>query len=94
LEGPWCFAGFQVTNVKQVTLTPTIKWTEAEDHSKWALLEQKYSCFGDMNRMTSQWKRGGAFYCLEDLSLHAALKKLISVTDECPINSNNESGGK
>jgi deoxyribonuclease-2 len=54
----------QVINVKSVMLTSAIKWTESEDHSKWALLEQKYSCFGDMNRMSSQWKRGGSFYCL------------------------------
>jgi hypothetical protein len=64
-------------------LTPTIKWGESNDHSKWVLAENKYSCFGDMNRMPSQWKRGGAFYCLEDLTLHAALKKVITASDSC-----------
>jgi len=45
--------------------------------------EDKYSCFGDMNRMTSQWKRGGAFYCLEDPTLNEALRKIIVSTDTC-----------
>jgi deoxyribonuclease-2 len=53
------------------------------DHSKWMLSGDKYSCFGDMNRMSSQWKRGGAFYCLSDTGLNAALRKIITQTDQC-----------
>jgi deoxyribonuclease-2 len=64
LQAAWCNAKEQVLNVKMVKLTENVMWTEAEDHSKWVLAEGKYTCFGDMNRMTSQWKRGGAFYCL------------------------------
>jgi len=36
-----------------------------------------------MNRMPSQWIRGGAFFCLSDPSLHDAFKKIIKTTDKC-----------
>jgi len=60
-----------------------IEWTEQDDHSKWVLAGQEYACFGDMNHMNSQWKRGGAFYCLSGPTLIEALKTMISSTDSC-----------
>lgn len=65
-----------------------IEWEEADDHSKWMILGDKYSCFGDMNRMTSQWKRGGAFYCLNNTYLYKALKGVITEIDNCPSANN------
>ena len=47
------------------------------------ILGDKYSCFGDMNRMVSQWKRGGAFYCLDNLYLYKVMKNIIVSTDTC-----------
>jgi hypothetical protein len=49
---------------------------------------EKYSCLGDMNRMESQWKRGGAFYCLDDPSLNAAMRNIIITTDQCKKSTN------
>lgn len=46
-----------------------------------------YACFGDMNRMTSQWKRGGAFYCLNDRTLISAVRKTLLTFDECSSTS-------
>lgn len=43
-----------------------------------------------MNRMTSQWKRGGAFYCLDDPSLHAAMQKIVTASDGCPKENKNK----
>ena len=60
-----------------------IEWKETEDHSKWAIAGDDFACFGDMNRMTSQWKRGGSFYCLPEPSLVAAVKSTILESDEC-----------
>ena len=51
-----------------------IIWNETDDHSKWAIAGDDYACFGDMNRMQSQWKRGGSFYCIVDKTLTAAVK--------------------
>jgi len=59
-----------------------ILWAEESDHSKW-VLGADAACFGDMNRMPSQWKRGGSFYCLTDRTLIAAMKSLIVETDSC-----------
>lgn len=56
------------------------------DHSKWAIATRDdvfFSCFGDMNRMTSQWKRGGMFYCLQSQLLRDALKALILIQETC-----------
>lgn len=47
------------------------------------LAKNVYACFGDMNRMSSQWKRGGAFYCLLDTTLVAALSSIITSHDSC-----------
>jgi hypothetical protein len=47
------------------------------------ILGEKYSCFGDMNRMVSQWKRGGAFYCLDNPYLYKTMKGIITATDKC-----------
>lgn len=78
LEAPWCGTPYPVGNVLQVALSSKATWSETQDHSKWAYATaNNFSCFGDMNRMTSQWKRGGAFYCLDSPLLHQAM---ISVT--------------
>ena len=83
LQTAWCSQGYQVLNVQQIKLTDQVAWTEAMDHSKWLLSGDKYACFGDMNRMQSQWKRGGAFFCLEDATLNLAMRKMIISTDQC-----------
>ena len=46
-------------------------------------MNNDYSCFGDMNRMTSQWKRGGAFYCLKSKVLKSALVSITAQVDNC-----------
>ena len=40
--------------------------------------------------MSSQWKRGGAFYCLDDASLHTAMQKIIIASDECQKEQTNK----
>ena len=53
-----------------------IKWTESQDHSKWATTEHLY-WIGDLNRMTSQYKRGGGGFVCQDTNLALAFNKLI-----------------
>jgi len=57
-----------------------LKWNHSDDHSKW-VYNDNYACFGDMNRMTSQWKRGGAFYCLKNARLVKAIKQMVVLTE-------------
>jgi deoxyribonuclease II len=82
IEKAWCGNGHQVLNVVNVNMAG-IAWTEQDDHSKWVLGKANYACFGDMNRMSSQWKRGGAFYCFSDPTLVAALQSVIVSHDSC-----------
>ena len=63
---PYCSDPFHVGNAGGVKVADGVEWRQTQDHSKWALSgeDSQWVCFGDMNRMESQFKRGGAFYCL------------------------------
>ena len=56
-----------------------IKWTEKQDHSKWATTSPSGSHYwiGDLNRMTSQYKRGGGGFICMDQNIASAFNKLI-----------------
>lgn len=40
-------------------------------------------CIGDINRMTSQYKRGGGTVCFNHATLWATFNKAISGTNSC-----------
>jgi hypothetical protein len=80
LEPAWCSERFSVKNVVNISIGD-ISWYEADDHSKWMLASNAFACFGDMNRMASQWKRGGSYYCFTDVGLIEAVKNIIVSTD-------------
>ncbi len=62
-------------NVQEVTFDTTISFVDTKDHAKWAaspMSSNKHirsnpyvTCIGDINRMTSQRKRGGGAVSLE-----------------------------
>jgi hypothetical protein len=55
-----------------------IKWRESQDHSKWgATLNSDYYWIGDLNRMSSQFQRGGGGFICKDLNISQAFIKLI-----------------
>lgn len=89
IMAPWCGnidSKFKVGNVVTLGFNDVLTWKQTQDHSKWTLPSNEdlnYSCFGDMNRMESQFKRGGAFYCIESKPLKQAMNKLIKTTAEC-----------
>lgn len=84
LQAPWCGSSYTVGNINQITFNSQVTWKETQDHSKWAYATaNNFSCFGDMNRMSSQWKRGGAFYCLNSPLLHQALVSITALTTGC-----------
>jgi hypothetical protein len=58
----------------------TLSWKLTDDHSKWAYNDE-YACFGDMNRMKSQWMRGGAYYCLKNAGLVQAFKEIVTLSE-------------
>jgi deoxyribonuclease-2 len=54
-----------------------INWKESQDHSKWAVSNSSYYFIGDLNRMTSQFKRGGGGFICNDKNISNALRLLI-----------------
>ncbi|KAA0177505.1 hypothetical protein FNF27_01282 [Cafeteria roenbergensis] len=60
-------------------------WRETQDHSKWAATSDgRTGCIGDINRMTSQAKRGGGTVCTEAGALGRSLAKaVVSLSDSC-----------
>ncbi len=61
-------------------------WTNAQDHAKWAVCKDgnSWTCVGDMNRMDTQEKRGGSFFCVNDENLWQAFKSVVYQTEACP----------
>ena len=54
-----------------------IKWKSSQDHSKWAVSTNEYYWVGDLNRMTSQYNRGGGGLICRDPDMVVCLNKLI-----------------
>ena len=58
-----------------------------DDHSKWAMTESSSSlnivCIGDINRVESQFKRGGGTTCLSNPSVWKTFEKTVGGTDKC-----------
>ena len=53
-------------------------YKESQDHSKWAVSKTTdYIFIGDLNRMTSQFTRGGGGFLIKDPNLHVYFKSLI-----------------
>lgn len=69
-----------------------LKYKDSQDHSKWATSEQYY-WIGDLNRMTSQYKRGGGGFLVKNQGIANALKSIIVATESnliAPLNSHQE----
>jgi deoxyribonuclease-2 len=63
-------------------------WRETQDHSKWAVTGSgSMGCMGDINRMTSQAKRGGGSVCGSVLG-QAMLGVVGTLKDGCGNSSN------
>jgi len=61
-----------------------VKYKESQDHSKWAACDQYY-WIGDLNRMTSQYKRGGGGFVIKNQGVASALKSIIIATESKPV---------
>ena len=90
-----CSFKYKVNNVESVELKfqvtgatrQTSPWKYLEDHSKWAVTvaaDQPAACVGDINRMASQYKRGGGSVCLHDRQVWQVMKNSIHTVEGCP----------
>jgi deoxyribonuclease-2 len=66
-----------------------VNYKESQDHSKWAVSDNEYYLVGDLNRMASQYSRGGGVMicknkriCLKLLSIIKSLKKKKEIEEE------------
>ncbi|XP_055013746.1 plancitoxin-1-like [Boleophthalmus pectinirostris] len=78
----------QVINVEAIdTKDDTMKkWSSKIDHSKWAVTTESniiWTCFGDMNRASTQYERWGGAVCIKDKNVNTAFKQYPSETLSC-----------
>jgi deoxyribonuclease-2 len=67
-----------IINIKSI-IFEDIEYNENQDHSKWAFSDNEYYWIGDLNRMTSQYRRGGGGFICKDINITKALKKLKKI---------------
>ena len=53
------------------------QYKESQDHSKWAVSDKEWYWVGDLNRMTSQFHRGGGGFIGTDEYIANAFRSLI-----------------
>jgi deoxyribonuclease-2 len=81
-EGAWCNQTYTVVDVETVNMASTFQYKEADDHSKWAVAtDGSLGCVGGINRMTTQYIRGGGSYCIKELG--QLLLGSISSSNNC-----------
>lgn len=95
---PSCDGDHTVGNIEHVNLKFDDKskvkesgpWEYKKDHSKWAIssdLKVPVTCIGDINRMKSQFKRGGGTVCLNDKDVWNTVTGSIHGTEACKAKS-------
>ena len=67
-------------------------WSETKDHSKWAVSSDNNTvCFGDINRMSTQYARGGGTVCYKDSVIGQRLLTAITGwSDSCGATKNTQ----
>lgn len=75
-----------------------VAWKYTQDHSKWLVTapngtsasaagvtaaQPKWLCIGDINRMSSQWARGGGTVCTQHDALYDAMVASVVLADSC-----------
>ncbi|CAG2117339.1 unnamed protein product, partial [Medioppia subpectinata] len=68
-----------------------VDWEYTEDHSKWGITTDDkgtaYTCIADINRMKSQFKRGGGSLCFADEKVWHIFKKSVEGIEGCHAKS-------
>ena len=91
--GDFCDGDYDVVDVVELQVFPPegeegtgYSYLESSDHSKWAIGKSKTKkivCMGDINRMTSQRKRGGGAICWKSAAIWNRLSYAILNQDKC-----------
>lgn len=83
-----CSEKYGVTDVEEVSVkfskTRAISFDTREDHSKWDVaLKKGFFCFSTLNRMVSQFRRGGEITCLWDDRIATLFRDSIARRSNC-----------
>eukprot|EP00057_Strongylocentrotus_purpuratus_P002940 XP_003725560.2 PREDICTED: plancitoxin-1 isoform X2 [Strongylocentrotus purpuratus] len=81
----FCNGSYHVENVQLLGFPNVPGFKETVDHSKWAIgKNKKWVCIGDINRMGSQYKRGGGTVCGLLATPWEQYTSAIQQVDKCP----------
>ena len=87
MEESICKETYKVINVQEVKFGE-FAFDKNQEHSKWAVGAKKdLCCFGDLNRTSSQKKRGGNTICFLQLNLAKTMRTAITLRDSCTVNA-------
>ena len=82
-RGPFIVENVDEMNFKEIQ---DDDFMTTHDHSKWAIsLDKKkpYVCIGDINRMDTQFRRGGGTACISSVSVWRTFKKSVKDIESC-----------
>ena len=86
--GPSCPPDYDYETLDVQYLNFTTKsWKETLDHSKWGISisgDDSVVCFGDINRMTTQYSRGGGATCFKEPGLWKQMSTAVTMHNSCP----------
>uniref|UniRef100_A0A224YWZ2 Deoxyribonuclease II n=1 Tax=Rhipicephalus zambeziensis TaxID=60191 RepID=A0A224YWZ2_9ACAR len=86
----FCQRNYSVTDVMTVSIKTKagrLYFSSREDHSKWYVTRKKaLFCFSSLNRMKSQWSRGGEITCLLDTRPATLFRNSIANSTSCTMN--------
>ena len=80
---PYNTVDIQTLNFGIPSGSPPTTFSIMDDHSKWAIGNIPIVCFGDINRVTTQYKRNGAAICIEDGQLWKSMTMAILTQESC-----------
>uniref|UniRef100_A0A131Z4A4 Deoxyribonuclease II n=1 Tax=Rhipicephalus appendiculatus TaxID=34631 RepID=A0A131Z4A4_RHIAP len=87
-----CRGKYFITDVISVNIQTqrgALHFSSREDHSKWSVARKKgYFCFSSLNRMVSQWRRGGEITCILDIPLAKLFRGSIYKRNQCKAELN------
>lgn len=83
-EGPSCNGTQSVYDIQELNFGSGFEYKESSDHSKWAVTaDGSVFCSADINRMTTQYVRGGGAICMENAKFATQMKNAITGHDQC-----------